>query len=385
MVPLTPATEQIAISQHDHCLRLDLFLCDVVGHTAHVGAAATLGLGRLHDVVGLGPLIPLVTTHRCIPVEDADSLGVHSVRYRFDFGEEGTQFTRTDAARCVDSHHDLADLLADPARHIHTSPDVTTIRPPPCRVVIALTSCLHEVTQHLTPVHLRLKQLNHVAVSTIAQLASSQRTLTDSLVNLTRQFALLLGGHLLRLTPAMLVEALALTTTVTLRRVLLEVVEHLRTIPATILGIEAADSQLAIHGGEVVGVVVHQLAVNHIVTGHVGQLCVLLVEMSPRGEVAVEFVIHLVQHKEAQLPVVHIGDEVSAIHLVLAVGICSRTLLRVGLDPAATDHQHTSERRVFGVGHDVDHGLLHPLLWCEVVHHKHGSVLLTHQPVPPAF
>jgi hypothetical protein len=84
----------------------------------------------------------------------------------------------------------------------------------------------------------------------------------------------------------------------------------------------------------IVGVIIGELHIYYVVTGHVGQLRVLLVEMLPRGEVAIEFVIHLVQHEEPQLPVVEVGDEVSAIHLVTSVGICSRTLGLVMLDTA---------------------------------------------------
>ena len=195
-----------------------------------------------------------------------------------------------------------------------------------------------------------------------AYLASHQRALTDRLVNLTGQLVALLRGHLLGIIPAVLIEASsrpAALPTAFATAALLEVVEHLRAVPCTILLVEAADLERTCHGGELVGlVVVHQLDVNHEVTGGVSQLMVLVIHPAPRGQVPIELVIALVQHQEAQLGVVELVDKGTAIDLVSPIGIGGRAQPNIVLDTAVADHQDARKGDVFGVGHDVDHGLL---------------------------
>ena len=61
-VPRTPTVVQIPISDNDGGLRVDTMLCHVCGDTLDIGTAATLGLGRLYEVVQL-------TDCSCCPIE----------------------------------------------------------------------------------------------------------------------------------------------------------------------------------------------------------------------------------------------------------------------------------------------------------------------------
>ena len=135
---------------------------------------------------------------------------------------------------------------------------------------------------------------------------------------------------------------------------LLEVVVDLGTVPPTILVVVACDGQRTRHGSEaVLLVVIADLDVDHVVTGHVGQLRVLLPHPSPCGQVTIQLVIYLVQHQEPQLGIVELLDEVTAIDLVLAVRVCGWAACCVCLDAALADHHHTSQRHILGVGHDI--------------------------------
>ena len=112
------------------------------------------------------------------------------------------------------------------------------------------------------------------------------------------------------------------------------------------------------HGCKPIRVVVADLEVDHVVTRNVSQRSTFGVEMLPRGQVLVELVVTLVQDKEAQFRIVQRVHERTAIPFVSPVGTrCGYAVVHF----AITDHQHTSQRDILGVTHDVHHRLGHPL------------------------
>ena len=207
---------------------------------------------------------------------------------------------------------------------------------------------------------LRLQQLVEQALSARAHLACGQGALAHRLVNITGEGLLLLGAHLLGAVPVVLIEALAglALAAATALGLLLEVgIDH-RAVPAAILVVETPHLQRPGHGGKTIGVVVNKFYVDDVVAGHVCGLLVLVIHPPPCGEVAIELVIHLVQHEEAQLLVVEALDEGPPVHLVAPVG--AGGWHRV-VDAASADHHDAGQRHILGVGHDCDHGFLEPL------------------------
>lgn len=94
--PLTPRSTKVAIGQYDSGLRLDAMLGEICGNTLDVGSTTTLGLGSLYEVIELVQVILLVLTNLGVPVQQADTLGVHGVTDGLDLSHERGQFELTD-------------------------------------------------------------------------------------------------------------------------------------------------------------------------------------------------------------------------------------------------------------------------------------------------
>ena len=106
-------------------------------------------------------------------------------------------------------------------------------------------------------------------------------------------------------------------------------------------------------------VLVNDLQVDDIVHGHVGKAWVLVPQMLPSLEMAIQLVANLMQDKEAELWIVEAVTERTSIHLITSVGVgCWRCLA----DTLLAQHEDTSQRDVSVLAHDIDHTLVEPLL-----------------------
>ena len=93
-------------------------------------------------------------------------------------------------------------------------------------------------------------------------------------------------------------------TRVTLWGVLLECVEDLGCVHATILLVITTHCEWACHGGEPILVVIDDLEIDHKVHGHVGKLWILFPQMSPRYEMTIQLVVALMQYEETKLGII---------------------------------------------------------------------------------
>ena len=189
---------------------------------------------------------------------------------------------------------------------------------------------------------MRLHEFVEVTITTATHLTCDQRTLTHSLVNISGQFTLLVCAHLLRTIPVMLIEPLGLAVTlaiIVVILILLEVIVNLSGVPPRILGVVAPT--LGHLGPAIFAILGHDLVVDDIVTGYVGHAWVLFVEVSPRCQMTIQLVIHLVQDEEPQLSIVEPFHKLSTIHLVTSVGAGCRNLGLIVFYCAITDHDDT--------------------------------------------
>ena len=206
---------------------------------------------------------------------------------------------------------------------------------------------VEELPQRSAPVNGRTQQLTyfsrHITLTRATLLGLGLAT-PQGMVDLLVQRVTVCLVHLLGIVPAMLVEArLACATTLLLVCALLTLAVGLLLLlllqyVEDLLGAHAIEPLVVqAHAGAIwitrelahalVGVGLHDDAVNHVVTSNVSQLRVILEQLAPCSQVSKPLVTSLVQTHEGQLCYRQCLDEGRAIYLIPAIGVRRSSLV----------------------------------------------------------
>ncbi len=94
----TPIVAHIPIGKHNHALRFNSFLLQILRHTGRSGAPTTRRSGVANNVSHVGIPILLVRCHLAVPVQQVDLLGAKLLGDTLDLGQEVRQFTHANGA-----------------------------------------------------------------------------------------------------------------------------------------------------------------------------------------------------------------------------------------------------------------------------------------------